>query len=130
MPEKIMVVDDEPDLESLIKQKFRRQIRAGEYDFVFARNGLEALAKLLEHPDISLVLSDINMPEMDGLEFVIQVRQLPNYAKTPIMMVTTEGGKMDVIEALTKGVDSYVVKPFTPEVIQKKMEELKAKMPA
>ena len=64
---KILVVDDEADLEVLIKQKFRKKIRENAYDFVFAMNGLQALAQLEEHDDIDLVLSDINMPEMDGL---------------------------------------------------------------
>ena len=64
---KILVVDDEIDLEPLIRQKFRRQIRDGVYHFVFALNGLEALAKLIEFPEIGIILSDINMPEMDGL---------------------------------------------------------------
>ena len=59
---KLMVVDDEVDLEPLMRQKFRRQIRSGEYDFVFAHNGLDALTKLIEHPDIVIILTDINMP--------------------------------------------------------------------
>ena len=64
---KILVADDEIDLETLIKQKFRKQIRDQKYEFVFAMNGNDAMLKLREHPDISMVLSDINMPEMDGL---------------------------------------------------------------
>ena len=64
---KILVVDDESDLEVLIKQKFRKKIREQEYEFIFALNGNDALNKLQENPDIDLVLSDINMPEMDGL---------------------------------------------------------------
>ena len=64
---KILVVDDETDLEALIKQKFRQKIREHLYEFVFAVNGNDALAKLEQHPDVDVVLSDINMPEMDGL---------------------------------------------------------------
>ncbi|MBS4014500.1 MAG: response regulator, partial [Bacteroidetes bacterium] len=75
MPEKIMVVDDEPDLESLIRQRFRKRIRENELDFVFASNGLEALAKLLEHPEVCLILSDINMPEMDGLTLLAKLNE-------------------------------------------------------
>ena len=64
---KILVVDDEADLELLVKQKFRRKIRENIYEFVFAQNGEDALQKLLEHPDVDVMLSDINMPVMDGL---------------------------------------------------------------
>ena len=67
MAVKILSVDDETDLELLLTQFFRRQIRKGEYEFYFAHNGLEALQLLLKYPDISIILSDINMPEMDGL---------------------------------------------------------------
>ena len=72
---KILVADDEVDLETLIKQKFRRQIREEKYEFVFAMNGNEALVKLAEHPDISIVLSDINMPEMDGLTLLSKINE-------------------------------------------------------
>ena len=64
---KILVVDDEPDLEMLIKQKFRQKIREQKYEFIFAKNGQDALDKIQINPDIDIVLSDINMPEMDGL---------------------------------------------------------------
>ena len=64
---KILVADDEVDLEMLIKQKFRQKIREQQYTFVFAINGVDALQKIQQHPDIEIVLSDINMPEMDGL---------------------------------------------------------------
>ena len=64
---KILVADDEKDLEVLIRQKFRQKIREQHYEFVFAMNGKEALEKVQENPDVDIVLSDINMPEMDGL---------------------------------------------------------------
>jgi CheY-like chemotaxis protein len=64
---KILVVDDEADLEILVKQKFRKKIRENVYEFVFAQNGEEALQKVKEHPDLDIILSDINMPVMDGL---------------------------------------------------------------
>ena len=67
MAVKILSVDDENDLELLLTQYFRRKIRKGEYEFFFAHNGIEALRVLLEQPDINIILSDINMPEMDGL---------------------------------------------------------------
>ena len=74
-PTRLLVVDDEEDLELLIRQRFRRLIRQGEIDFVFAHNGKEALEKLAEHPEIRLVLSDINMPVMDGLTLLSQLER-------------------------------------------------------
>ena len=72
---KILVADDEIDLEMLIKQKFRKQIRENKYDFIFALNGIQALEKLQENPDIAIVISDINMPGMDGLSLLAQLRK-------------------------------------------------------
>ena len=69
---KILVADDEADLEMLIKQKFRQKIREHQYEFVFAMNGNDALEQLEQHPDVDIVLSDINMPEMDGLTLLSQ----------------------------------------------------------
>ena len=72
---KILVVDDESDLEILIKQKFRKKIRENAYQFVFALNGREALERLQEHSDVDIVLSDINMPEMDGLTLLTKLTE-------------------------------------------------------
>ena len=72
-PHKILVVDDEPDVEPLVLQRMRRNIRAGQYAFVFAGNGVEALERLRQEPDIAMVLSDINMPQMDGLTLLEQI---------------------------------------------------------
>src|SRR5215469_9811770 len=67
MASKVLIVDDEPDLELLLRQRFRRELRDGTYEFLFARNGEEALALVGADPDVEVVLSDINMPVMDGL---------------------------------------------------------------
>ena len=75
---KIMVVDDEPDLQMLILQRFRKQIKEDVYDFCFAENGEEALDMLQESNDITLVLSDINIPKMDGLTFLAEAQKLNN----------------------------------------------------
>ena len=72
---KILVADDESDLEILIKQKFRQKIRDQKYEFIFALNGKEALEKIQQHPDVEMVLSDINMPEMDGLTFLTKLNE-------------------------------------------------------
>ena len=81
---KILVADDEPDLESLIKQKFRQKIREQQYEFIFAVNGVDALAKIQEHPDVDIVLSDINMPEMDGLDVIRALRSKEETATLPV----------------------------------------------
>jgi YesN/AraC family two-component response regulator len=76
---RILVVDDEPDLEPLMLQRMRRDIRSGRYKFVFAQNGVEALEKLRQENDIDMVLSDINMPQMDGLTLLEQIPKVdPN----------------------------------------------------
>ena len=79
---KILVADDETDLETLIRQKFRQKIREQQYEFVFATNGKDALEKIQQHPDISIVLSDINMPEMDGLTLLTKLNEAAEYWRT------------------------------------------------
>jgi two-component system chemotaxis response regulator CheY len=102
--------------------------RIGYTDITEAANGIEALAKAAER-NFTCILTDWNMPEVDGLELTLRLRQLPEYKTVPIMMVTTEGGKQDVLEALTHGVTAYVIKPFTPDVLQQKMDILLGKQP-
>lgn len=97
--------------------------RCGYTDIEEAENGLAALNRA-KGEQFDCVITDWNMPEMDGLELSKSLRKLDNYAKIPIMMVTTEGGKQDIIEALTQGVSSYIVKPFTQETLQQKMTAL------
>ncbi len=82
---KIMVVDDEADLEILIKQRFRKKIRENLYEFVFACNGRDALEKLEDHPDVDLILSDINMPEMDGLTLLTHISEKNSLLKSVII---------------------------------------------
>ena len=110
MIEKIMVVDDEPDLESLIRQRFRRQIRDGQWDFIFAANGLEALSRLLEHPDINIILSDINMPEMDGLTLLAKLNELKNPALKTVI-VSAYGDMDNIRTAMNRGAFDFVTKP-------------------
>ncbi|WPU92279.1 adenylate/guanylate cyclase domain-containing protein [Mucilaginibacter sabulilitoris] len=106
---KILVVDDESDLELLIKQKFRRKIREKVYDFVFAQNGLEALKKLAEEPDIDVVLSDINMPEMDGLTLLTKLPEANPILKA--VMVSAYGDMDNIRTAMNRGAFDFVCKP-------------------
>ena len=106
---KILVVDDESDLELLIKQKFRRKIREKVYDFVFAQNGIEALKKLAEEPDIDVVLSDINMPEMDGLTLLTKLPEANPILKA--VMVSAYGDMDNIRTAMNRGAFDFVCKP-------------------
>lgn len=106
----ILVVDDEPDLEILIRQKFRRRIRANELEFVFAQNGVEALSKLDERPDIDMVLSDINMPVMDGLTLIGQLRDKAPMIKA--VVVSAYGDMANIRTAMNRGAIDFVTKPI------------------
>ncbi len=106
---KIIVVDDEPDLEALIKQKFRRQIREKAYEFIFANNGLDALAKLDQHSDVDLVLSDINMPEMDGLTLLMRLSELNPIMKA--IVISAYGDMQNIRTAMNRGAFDFVTKP-------------------
>ena len=124
---KILVVDDEIDLEPLVRQKFRRQIREGIYDFLFAFNGLEALAKLLEYPEIGIILSDINMPEMDGLTLLTKLKELKNPGLKTVI-VSAYGDMDNIRTAMNRGAFDFVTKPVNFEdleiTINKTIEEI------
>lgn len=106
---KILVVDDEPDLEVLIKQKFRQKIREGKYEFVFAMNGNDALEKLQHHSDVDVVLSDINMPEMDGLTLLSRLNEKNQVLKSVI--VSAYGDMENIRTAMNRGAFDFVTKP-------------------
>ena len=109
MKTKILVVDDEADLELLIKQKFRRKIREGIYEFVFAANGQEALTRILENPDTDVILSDINMPVMDGLTLLTHTHAEHPGMKTVIVSAYGDLGNLRI--AMNRGAFDFVVKP-------------------
>lgn len=106
---KILVVDDEADLEVLIKQKFRKQIRDRLYEFVFAVNGNHALEQLEVHPDVDIVLSDINMPEMDGLTLLSRLNEKHTILKSVI--VSAYGDMENIRTAMNRGAFDFVTKP-------------------
>ncbi|MBP8129691.1 MAG: SpoIIE family protein phosphatase [Candidatus Hydrogenedentes bacterium] len=110
MTVRILVVDDEPDLEFLIRQKFRKRIREQEYEFHFAANGLEALSRLDEIPEIELVLTDLNMPEMDGLTLLGNLAE-----RTPLLkavVVTAYGDMENIRAAMNRGAFDFLTKPI------------------
>lgn len=110
---KILVVDDEQDLELLIRQKFRKKIREGVYEFVFAQNGFEALTQLASHPDIDVVLSDINMPEMDGLTLLTKLPDANPVLKA--VMVSAYSDMDNIRTAMNRGAFDFVCKPVNFE---------------
>ena len=109
-PRKILVVDDEPDLERLMLQRMRREIRNGKFEFTFAGNGVEALAALNKDPGIEMVLSDINMPEMDGLTLLEQIPKVdPNIRS---VIVSAYGDMKNIRTAMNRGAFDFVTKPL------------------
>lgn len=114
---KILSVDDETDLELLLTQYFRRKIRKGEYEFFFAHNGLEALQVLLKHPDISIILSDINMPEMDGLTLLTKINEMRN-PSLKCIMVSAYGDMDNIRQAMNNGAFDFATKPIDLDDLQ------------
>ncbi len=107
---RVLVVDDEEDLELLVRQKFRRRIRKGELDFLFAHNGMEALQTLEENPDVHLVLSDINMPVMDGLALLKQLASANPDVQAVI--VSAYGDMANIRTAMNRGAFDFLTKPI------------------
>lgn len=121
MPAKILVVDDEEDLELLLRQRFRRQVRRGEYELFFAHNGREALDVLAETPDIRLVLSDINMPVMDGLTLLSQLEETE--ANVSAVVVSAYGDMANIRTAMNRGAFDFVTKPIDFNDLQVTVEK-------
>ena len=107
---RILMVDDEVDLELLVRQRFRRRIRKGEYEFLFAHNGVEALEALEKNPDIRLVLSDINMPEMDGLTLLSQLASAN--PEICAVIISAYGDMANIRTAMNRGAFDFVTKPI------------------
>jgi two-component system chemotaxis response regulator CheY len=115
---KILVVDDSSTMRRIIKNTLNR---LGYTELFDAEDGAKAWDVLSANPEIDVLITDWNMPEMNGLELVQKVRAEERYIDMPIIMVTTEGGKTEVITALKAGVNNYIVKPFTPQVLKEKL---------
>ena len=118
---KILVVDDEADLEVLIKQKFRQKIREQQYEFVFAVNGVKALEQLEQHQDVDVVLSDINMPEMDGLTLLTRLNEQNGLLKPVI--VSAYGDMDNIRTAMNRGAFDFITKPVNFEDLELTMEK-------
>lgn len=118
---KILVVDDEADLETLIRQKFRQKIREQQYEFVFAINGVKALEQLEQHHDVDVVLSDINMPEMDGLTLLSRLNEQNGLLKSVI--VSAYGDMDNIRTAMNRGAFDFITKPVNFEDLELTMEK-------
>ncbi len=124
---KILVVDDETDMEPMIRQKFRRHIREKTFDFEFAFNGVEALEKIVEFPDIGIILSDINMPEMDGLTLLSRLKEL-NKPGLKTVIISAYGDMDNIRTAMNRGAYDFITKPVNFEdlevTINKTLDEI------
>lgn len=118
---KILVVDDEADLEVLIKQKFRQKIREHQYEFLFAINGIKALEQLEQNHDVDMVLSDINMPEMDGLTLLSKLKEQNSLMKAVI--VSAYGDMENIRTAMNRGAFDFITKPVNFEDLEITMEK-------
>lgn len=117
---KVLVVDDSSTMRRIIKNTLNKM---NMNNIIEAENGIDALAKLKEG-GTGLILTDWNMPEMDGMTFVKSVRGSDTFKDIPVIMITTEAAKTEVVEALKHGVNDYIVKPFTPDALKEKVEKL------
>ena len=116
----ILFVDDEPDLEALVLQKFRRQIRDGAVKVMFAHDGLEALQTLEQNPSVDMVVSDINMPGMSGLEMLPQVRA--RRPDVPVIMITAYGDAETRKKAIERGAEGLLTKPIDFAVLRQEID--------
>jgi len=106
---KVLIVDDEPDIQGMINLKMRRQIRAGKYSFVFAANGSEAIEMLRDQSDIDVIVSDVNMPVMDGITLISKIKD--DFPDIRSIMVTAYGDMDNIRSAMKNGVQDYLIKP-------------------
>lgn len=119
---KIIAVDDSPTMRRIIINTLKR---AGFENVIEATDGKDALAKM-KVEQVNFVITDWNMPEMDGLAFVTQIRSTDEFKNLPVLMVTTRSVKEDIVEAMKAGVNNYIVKPFTPETLKAKIDQILA----
>lgn len=120
---RFLIVDDSSTMRRIIINTLNK---LGHQDFVEASNGREGIERL-SSGGVDMIITDWNMPEMSGIDFIRNVRGAAATKDVPVLMVTTNAAKDDIVEALKVGVNSYVVKPFTPETMKEKIEAVLAK---
>jgi CheY-like chemotaxis protein len=120
---KILVVDDEKDMQMLFEQRFRKEIRSGEAQFVFAFSGEEALSYLNRHEhEVVLILSDINMPGMSGLELLKHIKEKHSQPPPVVMMITAYGDEDNFNRAMQLGADDFLTKPVDFVLLKEKLK--------
>ena len=120
---KILVVDDETDVKALFEQRFRKEIRSGEFSFAFASSGEEALTYLDRHEhEVILILSDINMPGMSGLELLKKIKQLHSTPPPVVMMITAYGDEENYNRSVSLGADDFLTKPLDFNLLKEKLK--------
>ena len=123
----ILVVDDETDVRELFQQRFRREIRSGEFTFNFAFSGEEALKFMREHhSEVLIILSDINMPGMNGLELLGRVKEEFEMPPTTMMMITAYGDDDSYRQAMELGANDFLTKPVDFAILKTKLLQLLA----
>jgi two-component system chemotaxis response regulator CheY len=123
MAAKVLVVDDS----KFVRNQIGRALPAAEFAVVEAVDGMDALEKLAQHPDVCFVVCDVNMPRMDGLQFLESLRKQPQWQAVPVLMCTTEAHPDLVTSAAAFGARGWVVKPFKPEVLLEAVHKHMAK---
>jgi two-component system chemotaxis response regulator CheY len=120
---KILAVDDETDVQNLFEQRFRKEIKGGEGEFVFANSGNEAMSYLTTHNrEDMLVLSDINMPGMSGLELLQEIKQKFENSSPAVMMITAYGDEDNYNQAIKFGADDFLTKPVDFKLLKEKLK--------
>jgi two-component system chemotaxis response regulator CheY len=117
---RFLVVDDSSTMRRIVQNTLNN---IGYKDVTLAEDGTDAIKKMKVNK-FDAIMTDWNMPNMNGLELVISARKMDNYKDIPIIMITTEGGKAQVITALRNGVNNYIVKPFTSKVLMDKLKDI------
>ena len=118
---KILVVDDEKDMKMLFEQRFRKEIRDGKVEFVFATSGEEALTYLHDHQAV-LILSDINMPGMTGLQLLERIKEEHKAPPPLVMMITAYGDEENYSRAMQLGADDFLTKPLDFSLLKNKLK--------